>query len=109
MVGSLNTRITIKSYTNAVDAGGGSSKVLDEEYTTWANAENRTGQADYANGQRQAGYDYRFKIRAHTSRTVTTANVVELKGNEMIINSVQNVDEGKISFLILKCSLHGGT
>ena len=107
MVGQMNNRVIIKSYTNSVDAGGGVTKVIDTMYTVWAKVENRTGSANYSEGQRSDNYDYKITIRAYNSKDVSTENVIGYGGKDLIINSVQVINEGKRDFLTLQCSKHG--
>lgn len=108
MVGNLNTRITINVLATTKDAGGGVGKSVSLSYSVWANVKNRTGQANFSNGQRQVDYDYEIEIRSHASRTVTTANTITYQGKNLKPISVQKVDEGKNSWLIIKAQLHGG-
>ena len=108
MVGNLNTRITINVLATTKDAGGGVGKSVSLSYSVWAAIENRTGQANFSNGQRQVDYDYKITIRSHASRTVTTANTITYQGKNLKPISVQKVDEGKNSWLIIKAQLHGG-
>ncbi len=108
MVGKLNTRITINQLATVKDAGGGVSKTSTPIYTVWAYVENRTGQANFSEGQRQVDYDYKITVRSHNSRTITTANTISYNSKTLRILSVQKVDEGKNSWLFIKASLHGG-
>ena len=110
VAGELNSRVTFKTKGAAVkDAGGGWSKAIESSFTLWAKVENRTGQANYSEGQRQADYDYKITVRNYASKTITTATVAEFQLKDLRINSVQNVDEGKNRWLILRCSMHGGS
>ena len=93
----------------SIDGGGGSSTTYDSGYELWAMAERRTGSAGYADGQRQANYDYRFKVRYYPSATITTVNLVTFDGQDLIINGVERDREGNIDWLYLNCSFHGGT
>lgn len=107
--GELRSQVVFKTKAAAVkDAGGGWSNAIASSFTLWAKVENRTGQASFIEGQRQADYDYKITVRNYTSKTITTATVAEYQSKQLKINSVQNVDEGKNSWLILRCSLHGG-
>ena len=109
MVAKLNTRVTFKTKGTPVkDAGGGWHTPIDSSFSLWANVENRTGQASYVSGQRQADYDYKITVRNYSSKTITTNTVANYGGKDLRINSVQNGDEGKNSFLVLRCTIHGG-
>ena len=107
MIGKMNSRVTVNNYTNSTDAGGGVTKTKVVLFILWAEVENRTGQVNYTEGQRAADYDYKIKVRYYTSNTVLDRYTLTYNGLELRINSVQKVDEGKLSFLILRCSLHG--
>ena len=107
MVGKLNTRITIETNTGTKDSGGGVSYAASILYTCWANVENRTGQASFFEGQRAESYDYKITIRQYDAFTVTTKNTVIYQLKKLKINSVQVVNEGKKSYLILRCTKHG--
>lgn len=109
LISEFNRRITINTYSNSTDAGGGTSKTVASSYSTWAKVEDRTGSASIDNGQRQANYDYKITIRGYNSRAVTTAQSVSYDSKVLAINSVQKVTEGKFDLYILRCSVHGGT
>lgn len=108
MVGTLNQRIAVNALTKSVDDGGGVSKTSAVAYSLWAAVENRTGQANFVEGQRQAEYDYKITCRYYSGKLVTTANTITYKGKTLKVNSVQIKDEGKISWQIIKASYHGG-
>ncbi len=108
VTGELNSRVLFKTYGSTKDAGGGISRAVTSSFSLWAKVENRTGQASFIEGQRQADYDYKITVRKYSSITITTAQVIEYLSKDLRINSVQNVDEGKNSWLVLRCSFHGG-
>jgi len=107
MVGKMNSRVTIQTQTATKDSGGGVSYAAVELYTAWANVENRTGQANFNEGQRQDNYDYKITIRQYDTYTVTTKNTALYGTKKLKINSVQIINEGKKSYLVLRCILHG--
>lgn len=107
MVGKMNSRVTIQTQTATKDSGGGVSYAAVELYTAWANVENRTGQTNFNEGQRQDNYDYKITIRQYNVYTVSTKNTALYGTKKLKINSVQIINEGKKSYLILRCILHG--
>ena len=107
MVGKMNSRVTIQTQTATKDSGGGVSYAAVELYTAWANVENRTGQANFNEGQRQDSYDYKITIRQYDVYTVTTKHTALYGTKKLKINSVQIINEGKKSYLVLRCILHG--
>jgi SPP1 family predicted phage head-tail adaptor len=107
MVGKMNSRVTIQTQTATKDSGGGVSYAAVELYTAWANVENRTGQANFNEGQRQDNYDYKITIRQYDTYAVTTKNTALYGTKKLKINSVQIINEGKKSYLVLRCILHG--
>ena len=107
MIGKLNRRVIIKTIAFTTDAGGGSSTSVTGSQSFWAYVEDRRGVSDIQEGQRQDSYDYRIHIRAYPSFPVTTNNVLEYNSQDLSIDSVQNLSEGKVNYLILKCSYHG--
>ncbi len=109
MIGELNRRIVIKTPTISTDVGGGTSVTYSAGYSLWAKADNRSGRTDYSESQRQATYDYRFKVRYFPSAIITTSQVVQYDSKTLRINSVERATEGRIDFCYLNCSEHGGT
>ena len=107
MVGQMNGRITIQTLSNSVDAGGGVSQSVASSFDLWCLAENKTGQANYSDGQRVAGYDYKIKVRMYSSNPITTANRALYNSQKLIINSVQVINENRQDFYILRCSVYG--
>lgn len=107
MVGKLNSRVIIKTLTKTKDSGGGVSYAAVTDYEAWAYVENKTGQANFFEGQRQDNYDYRITIRQYDSKIITTKNTLEYKGKEFKINSISTLNEGGKSFLVLRCTYHG--
>lgn len=109
MVGQLNERIKIKSFTKSQDAGGGTTSVIDTNATfeLWAKVENRTGQASFTEGQRADSYDYKIKVRFYKTKTIDTKNIVEYKEKDYAIISTQPLDEGKQKFIIIRCTKRG--
>lgn len=107
MVGQMNGRVTIQALSNSVDAGGGVSQTVSSSFDLWAYVENKTGQANYTDGQRVAGYDYKIKVRMYSSNPITTKNRVLYNSTNLIINSVQVVNENRQDFYILRCSVYG--
>jgi SPP1 family predicted phage head-tail adaptor len=108
VIGDLRARVTIKVIGNSTDAGGGVSKSVSSSWEQWAKVEDRTGQVQFNNGQQQVSYDYKVTIRYYASKTVSTGNVITYNGKDMMINSVQRVNENNLNWLVLRCSAYGG-
>ncbi len=104
MIGEMRNHITIKQYTSTQDVGGGSQPVLANTYTVWAKVENRNGASQSTEGQVQWNYDYRITIRYDKLKAIKQNDQVEYDGKTLLINSLQIQDEGKKSYLILRCS-----
>lgn len=108
VIGDLKARVTFKVLTNSTDAGGGVSKSVSSSWEQWAKVEDRTGQAQFNNGQVQVAYDYKVTVRYYSSKTITTKNILTYNGKDMKINSVQRVNENNLDWLVLRCSAYGG-
>jgi SPP1 family predicted phage head-tail adaptor len=104
----MNGRVTVQTLTSTIDAGGGVSRAVASSFDLWARVENKTGQANFIEGQRQAEYDYKITVRQYSSNPITTANRLLYNGLKLIPNSVQIIDENRQSFYVLRCSLYGG-
>ena len=107
MVGKMNIRITVNNLTSVKDAGGGVSKTSAVAFSLWANAENRTGQANFIEGQRSEGYDYKFTARYYDTKLVNTKHTITYDGKLLKVISVQIKDEGKNKWQVIKAAYHG--
>lgn len=108
MVGKLNQIITVNTLSNTVDVGGGVSRSVASSFDLWAYVENKTGQANFIEGQRQAEYDYKITCRWYAAKEVTTAKTITYGSKTLKVQSVQIKDEGKQKWQIIKCTVHGG-
>lgn len=104
MIGEMRNRITVKSFTYVKDAGGGTSPVLSSTFTIWAKVEDRTGSAQIIENKPVWNYDYKITIRFNKLRPVEQGSIVEIGTKKMKIQSLQNKQEGKNFYLILRCS-----
>ncbi len=104
MIGEMRNHITIKQYTSAQDDGGGSNSVLANTYSVWAKVENRNGSFITTNNQLQHPYDYKITIRYDKLKAIKDKDSVEYDGKVLAIQGLQVVDEGKKSYLVLRCS-----
>lgn len=104
MIGEMRNHITIKQYTSTQGAAGGSQSVLANTYSVWAKVENRSGSTQTTNGQTQWNYDYKITIRYDKLKSIKQNDQAEYDGKTLLIQSMQIQDEGKKSFLVLRCS-----
>jgi SPP1 family predicted phage head-tail adaptor len=104
MIGEMRNRVTVKKWTYAKDAGAGISAIANVSFTVWAKVENRTGQAQVIEGQPAWNYDYKITIRFDKLNPVTQQNTLEYDGKKLKIQALQNIDEGKNFYLVLRCS-----
>jgi SPP1 family predicted phage head-tail adaptor len=100
----MRNHIVIKQYTSTQDQGGGPQSVLANTYTVWARVENRNGGSQSTEGQLQWNYDYRITIRYDKLKAIKQNDQVEYDGKTLLINSLQIEDEGKKTYLNLRCS-----
>lgn len=100
----MRNHITIKQYTSTQDVGGGSQSVPGNTYSVWAKIENRNGANQSIEGQVQWNYDYRITIRYDKLKAIKERDQVQYDNKTLLINALQIEDEGKKSFLILRCS-----
>lgn len=104
MIGELNRRVTIKSWTTTQDAGGGSTAVESGSYSLWAKVEDRSGAKNNGQGQTVWNYDYRITVRYETSRVILSNMTVDYDGKRLAINEVSFDSEGSKRFVVLRCT-----
>ena len=105
MIGEMNRRITINSWTSSKDAGGGISPVPNGSYTIWAKVEDRSGTFINAQMQQQWNYDYKITFRYEISRPVTSNQTINYDGKNLTINSISFENEGNRKYVIARCSV----
>lgn len=104
-IGSLNRRITIKSWTSTKDAGGGASTVESGSYSIWANVKDRSGTYITSQNQEQWNYDYKITFRYEISRPVTSNETIIYDGKTLTIHSISFENEGQRKYVIARCSV----
>jgi len=104
MIGEMNRKITLKSYTTSKDAGGGVSAVVDQFYSIWAKVEARSG--SLYTGQEQAlwNYDYKVTFRYEKTRVVKSNFIIEYDSKVLQIKSISYLDEGNRKYCVCRCS-----
>ena len=107
MIGEMRSRITVKAPTFSKDAAGGVSVSYSSGYSLWAKVDNRSGQAQYQEGQRLTNYNYRIKVRYFASAIITTANIIVYNGLYLRVDSVEFEREGNLDYVYLNCSESG--
>jgi len=104
MIGQMNRKIILRSYTHGQTAGGGATKVLDDEFEQWAKAEDRSGRPFTSEGQGLYNYDMKFTFRAYPSREITSQFYIEYEGKNYKIEDLIKQQEGKNFYWIARCS-----
>lgn len=104
MIGELNRRITVKSWSATQDAGGGLSPLMVRSYSIWAKVEARNGQPFTSEEQQVWNYDYKITFRYEKSRIVGSNFTVDYDSKRMRINSISFSDEGNRKLCIARCS-----
>jgi len=104
MIGEMRNHIIINQYTTTESDSGGTSSVLSATHNLWAKVENRSGSIQTGNGQIQWQYDYKITIRFDRLKAIKQNDEVVYDGKKLLIQSVQNIDEGKKFYLVLRCS-----
>jgi SPP1 family predicted phage head-tail adaptor len=102
MVGKMNRRPTFYNESFTIDAGGGPTGVITEQWQSWARIDNRTGNTYAAQATELTGYDYRVKVRFDGRFTSNTTMVYE--GQVCKCGSMEIETEGYKNYLILRFS-----
>lgn len=100
----MRNRITVKRWSSVKDDGGGSEPVLDKSFQRWAKVDTRNGNDQYAEAQHQWKYDYKITVRFIKSDPILNEDTIAYDGKELKIESIQNDEEGKNFFQILRCT-----
>lgn len=104
MIGELNRRVTVKSWTTAQDSGGGLSAVQLRSYSIWAKVEARSGQPFTSEEQQVWNYDYKITFRYERSRIVGSNFTVDYDSKRLRINSISFSEEGNRKYCLCRCS-----
>ena len=104
MIGQLNRRITIKSWTSSQDDAGGIISTETKSYTIWAKVESRNGMLFTGEQQRQWSYDYKITFRYDKCRVVSSNDTIDYDGKRLSINSISFQDEGNKKYCVARCS-----
>jgi len=82
-------------------AGGVSNAAAQTLYTTWAKVEPKSSTWLQLQGIQVLGNTYEIIVRYAGSRSVTTENIIEYEGKDLIVKSYREVNEGKKRYLKL--------
>lgn len=104
MIGTMNRKIFIKSYTTTKTAGGGPTKTLVNNYEQWALVEDRSGRPFTGQDQALYSYDYKITFRAYPSRNITSQYYIEYEGKLNKIEELVKTREGKVFYWVARCS-----
>lgn len=97
-IGLFNRRLQAEKLTTTQDAGGGLSETWTPIYTTWAFIEPLRSSRELQENQTALNNAYRVQIR-HTAAHEISKDVRFLyEGKILIINSMQEVTEGRKNF-----------
>lgn len=98
----LTIRITVSQYTQTLDVGSGTTDVLVQSWTVWANKKNPSGNQIQTQAQPEWNYDTKFTVR-YNRHFKSNFKVVDETGT-WTINNVSIVDAGYKEWMILSCS-----
>lgn len=117
MIGDYNRRITVRRWTTSQNDGGGLTAVEVENWTLWANIENRessavnTGKRFGGNGsssdpqqQEQWANGFKVYVRYYPSKQIQNNDTIDYNGSRMLVNSVSTVNEGNAKTQVLFCT-----
>jgi len=104
MIGEMNRRVTVKSWTSLQDTGGGSSAIQVLSYPIWAKVETRNGQPFISEEQQVWNYDYKITFRYERSRKVGSNFTIDYDDKRLRINSISFEDEGARKYCSCRCS-----
>jgi SPP1 family predicted phage head-tail adaptor len=105
MIGELNRKITLKSWTNTQDDAGGNIKTLSSSFSVWAKVEDRQGERTFSGGQEQFSYDYKITMRFRP--VISQRMTITYDSKNLIIRSLSIKSEGNKRFFIARCSVNG--
>lgn len=104
MIGELNRRINVKSWTTLTDAGGGLRPLVVQDYIIWAKVEARNGLPIISEEQQIWNYDYKITFRYEKSRVVGSNFTIDYDSKRLRINSISYSEEGTRRVSIARCS-----
>ncbi len=96
----MNRRPTFYNESFTIDAGGGPSGTITEQWQAWAEIENRTGNTYAAQATELTQYDYRVKVRFDGRFNSNTTMVYE--GQVCKCGSMSVETEGYKNHLVLR-------
>jgi len=99
-IGAMDRRPLFQNVTYSVDAGGGTSEVVTEQWNAWAEIQDRSGSSFIDQSQELVRYDYRVKVRfdgRFNSQTVMIYEGQVCKPESMVIET-----EGYKDYLVFR-------
>lgn len=98
----MNRRPTFYNESFTVDAGGGPTGTITEQWQSWAQIDNRTGNTYAAQATELTSYDYRVRVRFDGRFNSNTTMVYE--GQVCKCGSMEIETEGYKNYLVLRFS-----
>jgi len=99
-VGKMTRRPTFYNESFTVDAGGGPTGTITEQWQAWAEINDRSGNTFAAQATELTQYDYRVKVRFDGRFNSNTTMVYE--GQVCKCNSMTIETEGYKNYLVLR-------
>ncbi len=99
-IGSFNRYPLFQNESYTVDAGGGVTDTTTEQWSAWADIQDRSGNTFAAQAQDLTQYDYRVRVRYDSRFKSTTKMIYE--GQVCTCGSVTVESEGKKRFMVLR-------
>lgn len=104
-IGELNRRITLKSWTQSQDLGGGNQSTVNASYTVWAKVEDRQGSQVNAHNAIDFVYDYKVTFRYDPNRVVDSSFTIDYEDKQLAIKNLSYDNEAHKHWCIARCSL----
>jgi len=101
-IGKLNRYPLFQNESYTVDAGGGVTDTVIEQWNAWAEINDRSGNTYNAQSQDLTAYNYRVRIRFDSRFKSTTKMIYE--GQGCTCGSVSIETEGMKRFMVLQFS-----
>jgi len=101
-IGKLNRYPLFQNESYTVDAGGGVTDTVIEQWNAWAEINDRSGNTYNAQSQDLTAYNYRVRIRFDSRFKSTTKMIYE--GQVCTCGSVSIETEGMKRFMVLQFS-----
>lgn len=103
-ISELNRTVIIRHVAMVANERGMPVKLILSTQTTFAKVNRLSGGYGVQQGQQNFSSSYAITVRYEPNRIIANNDIIEYGGERFIINDVAQQDEGRLQWVIIKCT-----